>query len=233
MSTTVAIPALNEEATICACLESLCHQTLIPDRVIVADGGSHDRTIERVHRFARDASIRIDVIDNPQRRVSTGLNSALAISDTDFFFRLSAHATLSARYLEILTGHLEEGWTGAGGRKVAVGTTPQGRANAAALGSRVGIGGSRYHYSTRVCEVDHVPSGGYKTSVAKSLGGWAEDLPVNQDYEFDQRLRSHGGRIILDPSAMSYWQCRQTLTGHFAQFRRYGAGKAKVVLRRP
>jgi hypothetical protein len=72
-----------------------------------------------------------------------------------------------------------------------VGSTPAGRRSGSRWG-RDGVGGSTYHQGTSVREVEHVPFGCYRTEVARQIGGWDERLVVNQDLEFDHRLRRAG-----------------------------------------
>jgi len=47
----VAIPTRNEERTIAPLIESLLSQTLPPDEILVADGGSTDGTVSAARRF--------------------------------------------------------------------------------------------------------------------------------------------------------------------------------------
>ncbi|HET7498442.1 MAG TPA: glycosyltransferase, partial [Candidatus Eisenbacteria bacterium] len=49
----------NEEASIDALLDSLLGGSRAPDEIVVADGGSTDRTVERLrHRAASDPRVR-------------------------------------------------------------------------------------------------------------------------------------------------------------------------------
>src|SRR4051795_9954600 len=89
---------------------------------------------------------------------------------------------------------------GVGGRKDGPGTPPAGRAIAAALGSRFGVGGSLYHHGRAAQEVDHIPFGAYPTDLVRRLQGWDERLEANEDFEFDYRLRSCGATLLFDPA---------------------------------
>ncbi len=116
--------------------------------------------------------------------------------------------------MERLVAHLVTGeWGGVGGRKDGVGHTVQGRAVAAVTGSRFAQGNSVYHYGTETCVVDHVPFGAYSVEVARQLGGWSETQLVNEDFEFDYRLRRAGHRLLFDPAAAIDWDCRQSVVG--------------------
>jgi hypothetical protein len=101
------------------------------------------------------------------------------------------------------------------------------------MSSRLGVGGSYYHYGTTTREVEHVPFGCYVTEVARAIGGWDEQLVVNQDFEFDHRLRLAGHRLLFDPGLVIDWECRQSVRDLFRQYRRYGRGKVRVALLHP
>src|SRR5947208_11891 len=72
---TVVIPVLNEEAHILMTLEGLLYQEYPRDRyeIIVADGGSTDRTVELV-RAIEDQHPQVKLLPNPDRRSSAGRN---------------------------------------------------------------------------------------------------------------------------------------------------------------
>ena len=114
-----------------------------------------------------------------------------------------------------------------------VGITPAGRAIAAAMGSRFGVGNSKYHYATTELEVDHLPFGAYPVDLLREVGGWDETLVANEDYELDYRLRRRGGRLLLDPRVVIAWQCRQSVPDLYQQYVRYGKGKADVAMLHP
>jgi hypothetical protein len=120
-----------------------------------------------------------------------------------------------------------------GGIKPGVGITPAGKAIAAAMSSRFGVGNSKYHYATTELEVDHLPFGAYPVDRLREMGGWNESLVANEDFELDYRIRLSGGRLLLDPRVVIAWQCRQSVPDLYRQYVRYGKGKADVALLHP
>ena len=230
---TVVVPARNEEAFIADCLDSILasdHRNL---QVLVVDGSSEDRTVEIV-RSRAEQDPRVAIVDNPDRLIPIGLNRALAAAEGDWLVRVDAHATIPPDYVGRAVAHLREGrWGAVGGRKDGVGTTPAGRAVAAAMASRFGVGGSTYHHGTEPTEVDHVPFGAYPVALARQLGGWDERLAVNQDFEFDRRIREAGHAVLFDPALRIDWHCRQRIVDLFRQYRRYGRGKVTVMALHP
>lgn len=230
---TVVIPAWNEERHIGLCLESVLGQSHRDMEVLVVDGASTDRTREIVEATAaRDNRVRL--LDNPGRAIPGGLNTAARAARGRYLVRVDAHATVGPDYVAVLVGHLRTGrWGGVGGRKDGTGLTDAGRAIAAALASRFGVGNSVYHHGTRLQEVDHIPFGAYPVEVIRELGGWDERLRVNQDFEFDHRVRASGRRLLFDPAARITWLSRQTIASFFRQYYRYGAGKTMVLRLHP
>jgi cellulose synthase/poly-beta-1,6-N-acetylglucosamine synthase-like glycosyltransferase len=228
-SITVVIPVRNEEHFVGACLRSVLDQGERDLQVIVVDGGSTDATARAVVEFAL-ADPRVQLIHNPDRIIPRSLNLALRAARGRWFIRVDGHATIPPGYLSRIVAHLRTGqWGGVGGRKDGVGITATGRAIAAAMSSPFGVGNSTYHYGTRLQTVEHIPFGAYPTAVLQQVGGWDERLRVNQDFELDYRLRQRGYHLLFDPQLAIAWHCRQSLAELFAQYRRYGAGKALVA----
>ncbi|QIK68261.1 glycosyltransferase [Nocardioides sp. HDW12B] len=230
---TVVIPARNEEASLDACLRSIRSQTEQSLQILVVDGDSDDGTADLVRRHIAEDD-RVELLHNPQRTVPYSLNVALRAATAENLVRVDAHAAVPPDYVARAAELLEtRRWGGVGGVKRGVGRTRAGKAIAAAMASRFGVGGSVYHYGTEPQEVDHVPFGAYPVALAREVGGWGEQFTVNQDFEFDQRIRQSGNPILFDPSLVIDWECRQHIGDLFKQYRRYGKGKVKVALTHP
>ena len=230
---TVVVPARNEEMAIRACLDSILRQDWACLEVVVVDGDSSDGMREIVQQVAQNDT-RVRLVSNPRMRIPVALNIGLAEARGQWLVRVDAHSTIPAHYVTTAVSHLAQGRYGAvGGRKDGRGASPTGRAIAAALGSRFGVGGSTYHHGTHLREVDHVPFGAYDVSLLRALGGWNENLTDNEDFELDYRLGRAGHRLLFDPNMTIAWQSKQTISDLFAQYRRYGRGKAAVALLHP
>lgn len=228
---TVLIPALDEVATIDACLDSVLAQDHRRLQVVVVDNGSADGTPDRVRARGR-VDDRVELVSIAVRSIPVALNAGLAVAAGRWLVRVDAHSTVPPHYVGRAVRLLEQGWVGVGGRKDAVATTPTGRAIAAVLGSPLAVGGSAYHHGTTEQVVDHIPFGAYPTELVRQLGGWREDIANNEDFELDQRLRHHG-ELLFDPSLRIAWRCKESVQQLFRQYRRYGTGKPTVALTHP
>lgn len=96
----VIVPALNEEASIQACLQSIAGPDL--DQMIVVDGGSHDRTRE----LARESGA--SVIEAPMGRASQ-MNAGAAAARSEVLLFLHADCTLAKGALRRLRLSLARG----------------------------------------------------------------------------------------------------------------------------
>jgi succinoglycan biosynthesis protein ExoA len=230
---TTIVPALDEERSIERCLASVLAQDEPRLQVIVVDGGSRDATVSIVKEIAAEDP-RVELIPYGMASIPGSLNAGLAAADAPWLVRVDAHSTIPPGYVTAVLDHLETGrWGGVGGRKDAVAETTRGRAIAAALSSRFGVGNSVYHYGTERRVVDHIPFGAYATETLRRFGGWDERLAANEDFELDYRLRRAGLRLLFDPDVRIEWRCRETIGGLFRQYVRYGRGKADVATLHP
>lgn len=229
----VIIPARNEAGTIRSCIDSVFSGTLQPDEVVVVDGASTDETREVV-RAIIECDPRVRLLNNPARTIPSAMNIGWQGTECDLIVRVDAHAQISADYLLLARTHLMTGeWQGVGGRKIPVATTKFGKAVAAAMNSRWGVGNSRYHYAGGIEEAEHVPFGAYPRKVIEGLGGWNETVLVNEDFEFDYRIRQSGGKILFDSAMSSRWACSSKVSDLAYQYHRYGKGKVMVARMHP
>jgi succinoglycan biosynthesis protein ExoA len=229
----VVIPVLNEERHIEACLDSVVQQDYPTERyeVIVADGGSIDRTREIVRAIAgRHGNVRL--IDNPGRLQAAGLNRAILASRGSIIARQDGHAEWGRNHLrrsvELL---LATGADNVGGLQEAVGDGMSGRAIACAMGSPFGVGGAGFRYSTREQEMPTVFLGTFRRTALERVGLFDEAYPPHEDYELNQRIRSTGGSIVYSPDIRTRYHVRDGMMALARQYYKYGRGKVRVARR--
>ena len=225
----IIVPVLNEEAHIEACLRAVDAQTYgAVIEVLVADGGSSDAT-----RPLAEQHPRVRIVENRGRIQSAGLNAALSEAAGDVVVRVDGHCVIGADYVARCVEALERtgaAVVGGGMTPVAVGWLQRGVA--AAMSSRVGAGPARFHIGGAAGWVDTVYLGAYRTRLARSVGGYATDVGVNEDAEFAHRMSGHGG-VWFDPTIRSTYVPRASVAAVARQFFRYGRSRAATVRRHP
>ncbi len=228
----VVMPVRNEERFVATAIRSVLDQTLADSEVLVVDGRSEDDTRRIVTEIAAQEP-RVRLLDNPDRTIPAALNVGMRVARGRYLARVDAHARISDDYVERGVDQLEAeaGVAAVGGCRHGVADTRTGRAVAAVLSSPFGVGNSVNHYGTEAQDTDHASFGVYRLDVLRQVGGWDERLAVNEDVDIDHRILGVGHRIRYDPQMHIYWQVRETVRQLGRQYRRYGRGKAGMVLK--
>ena len=201
----IIVPCYNEVHTIGALLQALVVQTapLNELEVIIADGGSDDGTRQALQTFAEDhPELRLRVVDNPARTIPAGLNLAIAHATGEVVIRLDAHSAPQPDYVQrcLETLNRTQAANAGGLWDIRPGSdTWIGRSIAAAAAHLLGAGDARYRIRGAEGPADTVPFGAYRREWLERVGGFNEGLLTNEDYEYNVRLRSHGGVVWFNP----------------------------------
>lgn len=233
----VVVPALNEETCVEDCLRSLRQADPFMRRVeiVVADGGSTDKTHAIVARLAR-ADPFLKLLHNPARLQSAGINLAVrqaARPAHRVLVRCDAHAIYPAGYVRQVTEALAAHPEAASVVTVmdAVGSTPFQRASAWIVDTPLGSGGAAHRAGARSGWVEHGHHAGFVLDWFRRTGGYDEGFSHNEDAEFDRRLVQMGGRIWLDAGIRLDYTMRSTPRALLRQYWNYGRGRGRTVLK--
>ncbi len=240
----VVVPCLNEAATIERLLDGIAAQTEPPLEVIVVDGGSTDGTLGAIQVFERrHPALGVRIISAPGASIPAALNTGIRAAQGDIIVRLDAHACPHPEYLGRLVRALEATGVGVAGGRWAIepgGPSAIARATALAVQHPLGAGDAAYRRGETAVgsdlgpvDVDTVPFGCFAKRTWAELGGFAEALATNEDYEFNYRVRRSGRRVVLDPGAVCVYTARATLRALARQYFRYGWWKVAMLERHP
>lgn len=232
----VVIPCLNEEAHLGALLDSLCADPATADaRIVVADGGSSDRSQDIVRERAA-ADPRIALLHNPKRIQSAGINLAVRTfgADADVLVRVDAHAAYPAKYVsQLLAAEAESGADSVTVAMRAVGEPKRcfQRAAAAAQNSVLGTGGSPHRTGGTRRWVDHGHHALFRLSAFRAAGGYDEAFTHNEDAELDMRLARSDARILLAADILIDYYPRASAQALARQYFNYGRGRARTAMK--
>lgn len=235
----IVVPCYNEEATIQFLLEAISRQTYPGEllEVVLADGMSTDQTRVRIEEFKlKHPALSIKVVDNPQRIIPAALNRAIRASAGDIIVRLDAHSIPDDTFVERCVADLAAGkgdnvggiWLVTAGKDTWIA-----KAIAAAAAHPLGVGDALYRFTDKAGEVDTVPFGSFYRTTFDRLGFFDESLLTNEDYEYNTRLRQHGGKVWLNPQIRSVYFARPDLPSLARQYWRYGYWKWQMLRRYP
>jgi succinoglycan biosynthesis protein ExoA len=230
----IVVPCLNEEEHLPALLADLLRDAH-GARVVVADGGSIDRSRDIVLALARGHA-NLVLIDNPRRIQSAAVNLAARLRGTGckWLVRVDAHAGYPVGYVD----RLKVAAAGTRATSVVVPMTTRGegcfqQAAAAAQNSILGTGGAPHRHKAGGAWVDHGHHALFDLPLFMAVGGYDETFAANEDAELDRRLLAAGGRIWLEPQGAITYYPRATIGALFRQYRNYGCGRARNLRRHP
>lgn len=208
---------LEEAEGIAEFMDSILAQTRAPDRVVLADGGSTDGTVDIARAYADRLPLTVIVIEGANR--SRGRNAAVNASDELIIACVDAGCALEPNWLETITRPLVErpDVDVVAGYYEPEPRTLMEQASAAALVPRAG-------------EVDpdaFLPSSrsiAFRRSAWEKAGGYPEWTPFNEDTVFDVALKRAGATFIFEPRAIVHWRPQGRPARIFRQFFRYARG---------
>ena len=235
LKVSVIVPCYNEEGTIEELLNALLVQTYPVEslQVIIADGMSTDRTRERIAAFhSVHPQMEIRVVENQQRTIPAALNQAIAESTGSILTRMDAHAVPAPDYVEKCLASLLAGYGENVGGVIDIlpgKDTWIGRSIAVATAHPLGVGDARYRWAKKAAEADTVAFGTYRRTLVDRIGGYNESLRINEDYEFNARIRRSGGKIWVDPAIRVSYYSRPDLLSLARQYFHYGYWKFRML----
>lgn len=103
MNVTVVIPILNEEKSIDALIEALTKQLLLPVEVIIVDGGSKDKTIEKIKNWQdKKIPFSLSLMERGGANRSLARNIGIKQADTEIIALTDAGCAPKKDWLEKL-----------------------------------------------------------------------------------------------------------------------------------
>lgn len=231
---TIAMPCLNEEAYIEACLRSVLAQDYPKDKleILVADGMSIDATREIIARLSAEDG-RVRVIDNPDKIQAAGMNRIIKEARGDVVVRMDVHCEYAPDYVKRCIEALERtGADNVGGAQRAKAKTLFQRALCAALDSPLGVGGAKYRDAEAEGFVDTVFLGAFRRRVFETVGMYDPRAITNEDAELNQRILEAGGHVYLSRDVVVHYYPRKDFKSLAKQYFKYGKGRARTLLKR-
>ena len=229
----VIIPTRNEERDIEACLRAIAAQDLEPEafEVLIMDGCSSDRTVEVTRATLKGLALDWRVIENEERTTPAGLNLGLSAARGRVVCRVDARSIVRRDYLRRCVAILDRRPEIAvvGGAQIAIarpGARLVSRSIARGLANRFGGGLSRYRRGGPSGPTDTVYLGAFRTAQLRAVSGWSLDLPTNQDFDLNQRMRDFGA-VWFEADLDVTYRPREDLRSLVKQYIRFGRWKVR------
>ena len=216
MRFSIIIIVRNGEIFMRDALDSLVHQSVKPDEVIVVDAESTDFTQHIVRDYAKKYDV-IKLYVEPGTR-GEGRNYGVKVSIGDVVAFMDVDAIANALWVEEMKRAMEDADVVAG-REVRLGYT-----GFISL-KRVGM----MHKGVDIT----YPSVNlaYKKSVFEAIGGFDPWFKEAEEVDLNFRAVDADYKLVYNEKAIVYHRARETFTGFLKQSFWYGFGRKELALR--
>jgi glycosyltransferase involved in cell wall biosynthesis len=234
----LVMPARNEEHSVGPTLDAVFASTRLPDEIIIADGYSVDRTVERVQTYM-GRGVPIQVVPNPQIFAGAGRNRAAAVAASDILLFLDFGNLVHPRWIEQMTRPFEEDLSvDAVGGAFAPHVESDFEHCVACIQYQEMMLFSRFSRSQKLA---HVPKefrlGGLGTAISREcyrrLGGMPAWLRAAEDKLFGYKLLRVRARIVPAVDALLYHHIRKNVRTLFMQNFVYARGDGHIDEHQP
>jgi len=219
----------NEEGTIEKFIDSLLSQTKLPDEVIIADGGSLDKTISKIEVYDlkfNNKKVHFKLLVKKGNR-AIGRNEAIKHATGDIIACTDAGNVLDKNWIKKITEPFVNTKINvvAGYYKGLADTVFQKCLLPYVLVMPDRVDPNNFLPATR--------SVAFTKKIWETVGGFDEKLSHNEDYAFAKKLEKCSARIFFKKDAIVYWIPRNNFKEAFIMFFRFAYGDAEAGIYRP
>ena len=222
-------PVFNEAEHIRNVIEFFISSNPKEKELILVDGGSTDGTLSVIKEYSEKYS-NIRALSNERRFTPFALNIGVKAARGKYIVRLDAHTEYEKNYFEVLIDLLERGKGDIVGGPIRMKWKSEFQRIAAFVtSSDFGIGASLCHNSDYEGYSDSVYLGAMRKSLFDEIGFFDENLPKNQDDEFNYRANKMGKKVFLSSSVVSYYFPKNSFGELFKHYFLFGFYKPRVL----
>ncbi|CAN5330273.1 glycosyltransferase [soil metagenome] len=214
---------LNEEKSLPGFLATISAQIRLPSEIVVVDGGSRDKTVAVLEKWATESGIELVVVVEAGANISQGRNLAISLASHEVVAVTDAGTLLDPHWMRRLLDQWEPGIEVVGGFFEPFGNTFMESTIAFTITPLLEeIDGAKFLPSSRSLLLSK--------AAWERAGGYPEWLDYCEDLVFDLSLKASGSSFAFAPEAIAKWSGRSSLKAFSKQYYRYARGDGKADL---
>lgn len=226
-SVALIMTLFNEKKDLPALLNSIDHQSLAPDEIIICDNGSTDGTLRILHDWQETLPLQVTIIERSGVNIAAGRNAAIRAAASAIICVTDGSCILHSDWLKEITGPLRSGDERTGivyGDTVAIGESRIGKlfARLHSLKTAGRVLSDSAHSSRSVA---------FRKSAWETVGGYPEwmTLAGEDTYFFTQMEKISDSQCAA--AAKAYWHHGEESLGKiFHRHQRNSAGDGEANL---
>lgn len=203
MKISFAATTLNEEKSVHVFLDSVLNQSLLPNEVVIVDGGSRDRTKEILKSYETkfaDADIEFGLVSLKKASIAKGRNEAVKHSRYEIIAMSDAGCILNKNWLKKIVKPFEKNMDIVAGFY----NMPQDNPLSKVAGIFLGVTEKKFDQKNFLPSTRSVA---FTKNIWKKLGGFNEKLEgAGEDSEFFALASEKGVKIMRVKSARVEWK---------------------------
>lgn len=211
----------NDEKNIYSLLNDLIKQTLRPSEIVIADGGSTDKTVQIIEEYRKKTNIPILVLSDGRLNIAEGYNLAIENVSFDFVGIAGIGNNYNADYYEKLANQIEK-------KKLDGAYSPiRGKDSNwfSTLYNRIFLDGKK----GQRLEIASNHGVLMKKSIFEDLGYfYTKFYYAGEDTEFYSLVKNKGYKLEIVEDAIMYWETPDNISSFAKQVRVYTIGGLQI-----
>lgn len=219
MNYTVTTTAFNDAKNLPRFISDMEKQTIPPDEIIVADGGSKDDTVAFLEEMNMKSKIRITVLSGKRLNIAQGFNEAIRAASTEYVFVAGIGNEFAPDCLELLIKARDKG------DMIYPPIRCKGKSRFERAYARTFLHGDQGKDDK--VSLNHGVL--LKKNIFEDLGYFYENfIYAGEDSEFYELAEKHGYKPYCVKDAKLYWDVPQNIKEFKKQIRVYQIGAMQI-----